>query len=104
MIKNKKIICLIVAKKNSTGLKNKNILPLAGKPLIHWTFRAAKKSKFIDQIILSTDSKLIIKRLKEASVFVSNRAGSIRFSPHLYNTCEDIDIVLREIDSIMTNQ
>ena len=50
------------------------------------------------------DSKAIIKRLKEASVFVSNRAGSIRFSPHLYNTCEDIDIVLREIDSIMTNQ
>jgi len=70
MIKNKKIICLIVAKKKSTGLKNKNILPLAGKPLIYWTFRAAKKSKFIDQIILSTDSKLIIKIAKKQKVYV----------------------------------
>ena len=70
MIKNKKIICLIVAKKKSTGLKNKNILPLAGKPLIHWTFSAAKKSKFIDQIILSTDSKLIIKIAKKQKIHV----------------------------------
>ena len=70
MIKNKKIICLIVAKKNSTGLKNKNILPLAGKPMIHWTFRAAKKSKFIDQVILSTDSKLIIKIARKQKIHV----------------------------------
>ena len=70
MIKNKKIICLIVAKKKSTGLKNKNILCLAGKPLIHWTFRAAKKSKFIDQVILSTDSKFIIKIAKKEKILV----------------------------------
>ena len=62
------------------------------------------RSSIVTAYFKNVDSKLIIKRLKEASVFVSNRAGSIRFSPHLYNTCEDIDIVLREIDSIMTNQ
>ena len=62
------------------------------------------RSSIVTAYFKNVDSKAIIKRLKEASVFVSNRAGSIRFSPHLYNTCEDIDIVLREIDSIMTNQ
>ena len=70
MIENKKIICLIPAKKNSIGLKNKNILPLKKKPLIDWTFRAAKKSKYIDDIMVSTDSKYIFKLAKKNNLNV----------------------------------
>ena len=49
------------------------------------------------------DSKEIITGLKAAQVFVSNRAGAIRFSPHLYNTAEDIDNTLAEIDNSIAN-
>ena len=36
-------IAFIFARKNSKGLKNKNIKNLHGKPLIAWTIEAAKK-------------------------------------------------------------
>lgn len=68
MIKNKKIICLIIARAGSRGLKNKNILPLGGKPLVYWTIQSAKKSKYIDHIMISTDSKKIIQIAKKNNI------------------------------------
>ena len=47
------------------------------------------------------DTEEIIKNLKISQVFVSNRAGSIRFSPHLYNTDVDIETTLVELDKII---
>lgn len=57
LINNKKILTIIPARKGSKGLKNKNILNVNGKPLIYWPIAAAKKSKFIDEVTLSTDCK-----------------------------------------------
>ena len=59
MINNKKIFALIPARLNSKGLKNKNIMELHGKPLIYYPLDAAKKSKYIDYITVSTDSSNI---------------------------------------------
>lgn len=56
MINNKKILAVITARAGSKRLPNKNILDLAGKPLIAWTIQCAKKAKFISKIIVSTDS------------------------------------------------
>ena len=65
MYKNKKIIAIIPARSGSKGLKNKNIKLFNNKPLIQWTIEAAKNSKYIDKLIISTDSyhygKLAIK-------------------------------------------
>jgi len=59
MYKGKKIIALIPAKENSTRLPNKNIRYLLGKPLFAWSIESAKQSKYIDEIVVSTDSELI---------------------------------------------
>jgi len=59
MIKNKKILALIPARSGSKGLPEKNIKNLNGKPLIAWTIEEAKKSKYIDKIVVSTDSDAI---------------------------------------------
>jgi len=59
MINNKKILAIIPARGGSKGMKNKNIKDLAGKPLLGYTIEAALKSKFIDNIIVSTDSPKI---------------------------------------------
>lgn len=67
MYKNKKIIGIILARSKSKRLLNKNILNLNGKPLFYWTLKAAKKSKYLDKIILSTDSKKIISYTKKLS-------------------------------------
>ena len=66
----KKIICLICARAGSKGLKNKNIKKFNGKPLIEWTFKVANSINEFDEIILSTDSKEIIKIAKRNKIEV----------------------------------
>ena len=65
MIKNKKILAIIPARGGSKGLPRKNIRELAGKPLIVWTIKEAKKSKYIDRLILSSEDEEIIRIAKK---------------------------------------
>ena len=59
-----KVTAIIPARGGSKGLKNKNIRSLAGKPLIYYAISAAKKSKLVNKIIVSTDD-LEIKSVAE---------------------------------------
>ena len=58
-------------------------------------------SSIITAYFDGVDTETIIKSLKMAQIFVSNRAGSIRFSPHLYNNDIDIETTLTELDNII---
>ena len=53
------MIAIIPARGGSKGLPGKNILPLCGKPMIAYTIEAAKQSKYIDRVIVSTDDQKI---------------------------------------------
>ena len=64
-MKNQKILAIIPARSGSKGLKNKNILRLNKKPLVKFTIDQAKKSKFINKISVSTDSKIVNKIAKK---------------------------------------
>jgi CMP-N,N'-diacetyllegionaminic acid synthase len=66
-----KILCTICARGGSKGVKNKNIKPVNGKPLIAYTIEQAKQSKLFDHIVISTDSDDIANISKEygAEVF-----------------------------------
>lgn len=70
MYESLKILSFIGARAGSKGLKNKNILELAGKPLITWTIEASCRSKYIDRTIVSTDGKQIAKVAKQAGADV----------------------------------
>lgn len=59
MIENKTVLAIIPARGGSKGVPRKNIRDVAGKPLIAWTIEEAKKSKYIDRIIVSTDDQKI---------------------------------------------
>lgn len=59
-----KFLFIIPARGGSKGVLRKNIRDLAGKPLIAWTIEEAKKSKFADRIILSSDDEEIIQVAK----------------------------------------
>jgi CMP-N-acetylneuraminic acid synthetase len=52
----KDVISFIFARGGSKGLKNKNILSFAGKPLIAWTIEQALGHPEIDRVLVSTDS------------------------------------------------
>lgn len=69
----KKILALVLARKNSQRLRNKNILKLKNKPLILWTFDLLKKKAIRNlfvNIMISTDSAEI-KNYAEKYCFLS---------------------------------
>ncbi len=51
------ILAIVPARGGSKGIPGKNMVDLNGKPLMQYTFDAAKESKFIDRILLSTDDE-----------------------------------------------
>lgn len=64
MINDKKVLAIIPARGGSKGVPRKNVRLLAGKPLIAWTIEEAKKSKYIDRLILTTEDDEIIETAK----------------------------------------
>jgi len=60
MIGASSVLALITARGGSKGLPRKNVLPLGNKPLIAWTIEAAKGSRYIDRLVLSSDDDEII--------------------------------------------
>lgn len=59
MINGKRVLGIIPARGGSKRLPRKNVLELAGKPLIGWTIEAAQQSNYIDDIFVSTDCEEI---------------------------------------------
>ncbi|MBD7909619.1 acylneuraminate cytidylyltransferase family protein [Sporosarcina gallistercoris] len=77
MINDKKILAVISARGGSKGVPRKNIRNLAGKPLIAWTIEAAKESKYIDRLILSSEDEEIIEIAREYSCEVPFKRPSM---------------------------
>ena len=65
MIQGKSVLAIIPARGGSKGIPRKNIRMLGGKPLIAWSIEEAKKSKYIDRFILSSEDDEIIKVAEE---------------------------------------
>lgn len=65
MITGKSVLAVIPARGGSKGVHKKNIRELAGKPLIAWTIEEAKKSQYLDRLILSSEDQEIIEVGKE---------------------------------------
>lgn len=77
MFENEKFLAVIPARGGSTRLPKKNLKILLGKPLVAWTIEDAKKSKFIDKIILSTDNPKIKEIAKEYEIEIHHRTPEL---------------------------
>ena len=55
MIKKRNVLSVILARGGSKGIPKKNIVKINNHPLISYSIAAAKNSKFIDKIVVSTD-------------------------------------------------
>jgi len=60
-----KVLGIIPARAGSREVPKKNIRKLVGKPLIEYSISVAKKSKFIEKIVVSTDDQKI-RRISES--------------------------------------
>ena len=77
---------LIPARKNSKGIKNKNIVKLGDEELISYTIKFAKKIKLASEVVVSTDSKKIAnisKRYGASAPFLRPKKFSGDNSPDL---------------------
>lgn len=63
-----KSLAVIPARSGSTRLKDKNIYPLGGKPLIRWTTEAVLKSDRFDKVVISTDGDHIFQEVSDLNV------------------------------------
>ena len=62
---NAKIVAVIPARGGSKRIPGKNIKTYCGKPLIYWSINIAQQSKYITDIVLSTDCPKIANVGKE---------------------------------------
>ena len=71
-----KPLCTICARGGSKGVKNKNIRPLAGKPMIGYTIEQAVQCGLFDHVVISTDSDAIAETAEKygAEVFFRRSA------------------------------
>ncbi len=57
MIEGKRVLAIVPARAGSKGLPGKNVRRLLGHPLLAWPICAARASKFVDRVVVSTDSE-----------------------------------------------
>tara|TARA_Y100000590_G_scaffold65816_1_gene71115 strand:- start:10 stop:675 length:666 start_codon:yes stop_codon:yes gene_type:complete len=60
-----KVIAVIPARRGSTRLPKKNRKKLRGFSLVEWSIKFSKKLKFIDDIVVSTNDKIIERNNKK---------------------------------------
>lgn len=72
-----KITALLPMKGNSERVPNKNLKLFNGKPLYHWIMQSLLASKYIDQIVVNTDSQAIKSDIEQhfsnRDVLIENR-------------------------------
>ena len=97
MIEGYKVLALVPARRGSKGLALKNIRPLQGKPLLAWPIEAARSSKYVDRVVVSTDDAefaAIARAAGAATPFLrpaelaNDTAPSIAFILHALDSLE----------------
>ncbi len=97
MYNKKKIVAFIPARGGSKGIKDKNLYPLHGHPLIYYTLKEAVASSYIDEIVVSTDSTEIANYCKstEFPCTIVKRPAEIST-----DTSKTIEAVMHTIETL----
>ena len=90
-------LAVIPARGGSTRLKNKNITPLLGKPLIRWITSAVLESGCFDKVIISTDCDKIYDAVADLDV-----ERHIRPEHHATVSATVLDAMMDLMDEVET--
>lgn len=88
-----KVLALIPARGGSKGLPRKNVVETGGHPLIAWTISAAKKSKYVSDVIVSTDDE----EIKSVSLKYGAKVPFLRPAELSSDTAKSIDVALHAL-------
>jgi CMP-N,N'-diacetyllegionaminic acid synthase len=84
------ILAIVPARGGSKGIHNKNIRTLWGRPLLQWTLQAALDSKYIDLVVLSSDSELILSNSLPGVMNLTRPASLATDSAQIEPTVEHV--------------
>ena len=70
-------VAVILVRAGSKGLPDKCILPLCGRPVLSYTISHAQSSRFVDEIILTTDSPRAKALGRAAKLFLVDRPAEL---------------------------
>ncbi|AXH14491.1 N-acylneuraminate cytidylyltransferase [Malaciobacter mytili LMG 24559] len=90
------MIAIVPARGGSKGLPGKNIKDLCGKPMIAYTIEEALKSKYITEVIISTDCK----EIEEIAIKYGAKSPFLRPSFLASDTALAIDNYIYTIDRL----
>ncbi len=96
MINGRSVLALIPARGGSKGLPGKNIFNVAGRPLIDWTIAAARESRYIDRVVLSSDDDEIVSVARNSGCDVPFKRPAELAS----DTASTLDVVLHALREI----
>ena len=95
-----KVIGIITARGGSKEVPRKKFKKLQNKPLIQYTFEAAKQSKFLSRIIISTDDHEIANIAKNQEIEVP----FMRPENLATSSAKSIDVVIHALNWIKDNE
>ncbi len=72
-----KTVCIIPARGGSKRIPRKNVLPLAGVPLLAYPLRSAKEADVFDRIVVSTDDPEIADLARSEDIEVDQRPAEL---------------------------
>ena len=91
-------LCIIPARRGSKRLALKNILPLGGRPMLHYTIDAAVDSGIFDEVFVSTEDDEIAEIARAGGASVHRRppelAGDLVSAT---DVCLDVEQALRNV-------
>jgi len=96
----KKFLAIIPARGGSKGIPHKNIVPLAGKPLIAYTIETALKSRLLDRVIVSTDDEQIAETAKKFGAEVP----FLRPAEASSDTTLAVDVIVHALNWLKENE
>lgn len=96
MYQGKKILALIPARGGSKGIKDKNIIDLCGKPLIAYSIECGLQSKYIDSVVVTTDSE----KIAEVSRQYGARVPFLRPAEYAQDTSTTLVAVLHAVNTL----
>jgi len=73
----KNYICIILARKGSKRIKNKNLVKINGTPLIEYTLNSIKKLMALNNIFISTNDTKIMKVAKKHNINIVKRPAKL---------------------------
>lgn len=95
MLNKQTFLAIIPARGGSKRLPRKNILDLAGKPLIAWTIEAGVKNKYIDKVAVTSDDDEILEISKRYGAEIIKRPEALAS-----DTATTFDAIKHAIDHL----